>query len=38
MAPDERVRLLEGVAHVLDVRGGAFTMYYTCEVTRFVRR
>jgi len=38
MAPGERARLLEGVAGVLDARGGAFTMYYTCEVTRFVRR
>lgn len=38
MAPDDRARLLAAVRAVLDARGGAFTMHYTCEVDRYVRR
>jgi SAM-dependent methyltransferase len=38
MAPDDRAKLLQAVGEVLDAHGGVFTMRYTCEVTRFVRR
>jgi SAM-dependent methyltransferase len=38
MSSDARARLLEAVGEVLDARGGAFTMYYACEVTYLARR
>jgi SAM-dependent methyltransferase len=38
LAPEERTELLAAVAATIERRGGQFTVRYTCEVTRFVRR
>lgn len=38
LTPDARAHLLAEVGEVIEARGGAFTMHYTCEVTTFVRR